>query len=437
MATAVATQLEELLRPLVKGDLPVRLEAWDGSTAGPADAPVVRLNSPRALQRILWSPGELGAAQAYVTGDLDIDGDLTQGLHHLWAVVRERNLSAVRPTPGMLVNAARTARQLGAFGPRPSLPKTQIAVRGRLHSKRRDREVIHHHYDLSNAFYSLILDAHMAYSCAYVTGADLAGSETADYTLEDAQADKLDLVCRKVGLDTRTGMRFLDIGCGWGSLSLYAAEHFGAQVTGVTISREQKAYIDGEIDRRGLGSLVEIRLQDYRDISDPPFDAVASLEMGEHVGERNYATYAETLARCVRPEGRVLIQQMSRSGNRNRGGGPFIESFIAPDMTMRPIGETLNLLEAGGLEVRDVHALREHYVWTVRAWQQRFEQHRAELTKLVGPEVIRVWDLYLAGGLLSFEQARMGVDQILMVRRDHGPSSLPAVRPTSWSTARA
>lgn len=436
MNTGVAPRLERLLRPIVRGDLPVRLLAWDGSAAGPAEAPLVRLTSPNALRRILWSPGELGAAQAYVTGELELEGDLTDALRHAWAVVRERELSAVRPTPALLIAAARVAQDAGALGGRPRPPRTQIAVRGRLHSKRRDREVIHHHYDLSNAFYELILDAHMAYSCAYVTGADLDGDESAEYSLEDAQRDKLDLVCRKLGLDARPGMRMLDIGCGWGSLSLHAAEAFEARVVGVTISREQKAYIDEQIERRGLSDRVEIRLQDYRDLDDPEFDAVASLEMGEHVGERNYPTYAAALARCVRPDGRVLIQQMSRSGRRNRGGGPFIESFIAPDMTMRPVGETVALLEEHGLEVRDVQALREHYVWTVRAWQRRFEAHREELTALVGPEVVRVWEVYLAGGLLSFEQARMGVDQILMVRRGHGPAALPAVRPTTWSAAR-
>ena len=195
----------------------------------------------------------------------------------------------------------------------------------------------------------------MAYSCGYWT------SEDPSYTVQDAQRDKLDLVCRKLGL--AEGQRFLDVGCGWGSLSLHAAEHYGVHVTGVTLSKEQRAFVLERVRERGLGDRVEIRLQDYRDVPDAPFDAVASIEMGEHVGEENYPTYAATLHRLVKPHGRVLVQQMSR---RTRpGGGPFIESYIAPDMSMRPVGRTVDLLEDAGLEVRDVHALREHYVRTV------------------------------------------------------------------------
>src|SRR6185369_17630163 len=185
-------------------------------------------------------------------------------------------------------------------------------------------------------------------------------------------------------------------------LSLHAAEHFGVQVTGVTIAAEQKRFVDQRIRERGLEGRVEIRLQDYREIPERDhFDAVGSLEMGEHVGERNYPTYVEVLRRAVRPGGRVLVQQMSRSG-RHPGGGPFIESFIAPDMHMRPVGETVALLERGGLEVRDVQSLREHYVRTVAGWLENFELNLSELTALVGEEVVRVWRLYLGGGALAF-----------------------------------
>jgi cyclopropane-fatty-acyl-phospholipid synthase len=247
----------------------------------------------------------------------------------------------------------------------------------------------------------------MAYSCAYY------GDDPAQ-TVESAQRAKLDLVCRKLGL--QRGSTMLDVGCGWGSLSLHAAQHFGALVTGVTISAEQKKLIDQRIHDRDLGDRVEIRLQDYRDVPERDhYDAVGSLEMGEHVGERNYPTYVGVLRRAVRPGGRVLVQQMSRTG-RHPGGGPFIESFIAPDMHMRPVGETVGFLEAGGLEVRDVHALREHYVRTVAGWLENFEEHLPQLTALVGEEVVRVWRLYLVGGSLAFRDGRMGVDQILCVR---------------------
>jgi cyclopropane-fatty-acyl-phospholipid synthase len=157
-----------------------------------------------------------------------------------------------------------------------------------------------------------------------------------------------------------------------------------------------------------------------------------SLEMGEHVGQGNYPTYAKVLHDRVRPGGRVLVQQMSRQG-RHPGGGPFIESFIAPDMHMRPVGETVDLIEGSGLEVRDVHAMREHYVRTVAAWYRTFEDNIDQVVALVGDEVARVWRLYLVGGAMAFRDGRMGVDQILAVRPDHGESDLEPVRPTSWS----
>jgi cyclopropane-fatty-acyl-phospholipid synthase len=418
--TGVAGELARGLRPFVGGDLPVRLRAWDGSEAGPADAPLVEIRTPDALRRLLWQPGELGAAQAYVTGEIEVRQDLDEALTHVWQVVHQRGLGA-RPKPLAVARALRTAIRTGAVGRQPGLPQSQARVRGRLHSKLRDRAAISHHYDLSNEFYGLILDETMAYSSAYWTKAP----GTAGYTLADAQRDKLSLICRKVGLEP--GMSLLDVGCGWGSLSLHAAEHFGAHVTGLTISAEQKAYIDEQIRQRGLGDRVTIRLQDYRDVVGR-WDAVASVEMGEHVGQENYPEYARVLAGSVRRGGRVLVQQMSRRG-KHPGGGPFIESFIAPDMHMRPVGQTVDLLEGAGLEVRDVHGLREHYVWTVDAWMDSFREHRARLVELVGEEVLRVWELYLVGGRMSFRDGRMGVDQILAVRPGDS-HDLPPVR--SW-----
>ncbi|MBD8871171.1 SAM-dependent methyltransferase [Nocardioides donggukensis] len=401
---SVADRLAEGLRPFVGGDLPVRLTAWDGSETGPADAPHVVINSPQALSRLFWHPGELGAAQAYVTGELDVDHDLDDALTHVWAVARERGLAGIRPSAAAAKALLKVLRDFRPGLP-PTPPPSQARIRGRLHSKLRDRSAISHHYDLSNDFYSLILDESMAYSSGYWR------SDDPSYTLADAQRDKLDLVLDKLGLEP--GMTMLDIGCGWGSLSLHAAAR-GIKVTGVTIAAEQKKFIDARIAERGLADNVEIRLQDYRDVTGE-HDAVSSIEMGEHVGQGNYPTYASVLHRSVRPGGRVLIQQMSRRG-RHPGGGPFIESFIAPDMYMRPIGETVAFLEEGGLEVRDVHGMREHYVTTVAAWLETFESNWDRVVELVGEEVGRVWRLYLVGGAMAFRDGRMGVDQILMVR---------------------
>jgi cyclopropane-fatty-acyl-phospholipid synthase len=419
--TGVAQRLADAVAPFIGGELPVRLRAWDGSEAGSPDGPLIVLNSIDAVRRLLWHPGELGAAQAYVTGELDVpetDGwDLDKALTYAFAVGRERGLSGVRPSPSAVIAAVRAALDLKAISRPPAAPASQANIKGRLHSAIRDRRAISHHYDLSNEFYSLILEPNMAYSSGY--------HSSPDQPLQEAQEAKLDLVLTKLGVTE--GSTLLDVGCGWGSMSLRAAEKFGAQVVGVTIAAEQKKFIDARIAERGLGDRVEIRLQDYREVPERDhFDAVSSIEMGEHVGQKNYPTYASVLHRSVKPGGRVLIQQMSRTG-KWPGGGPFIESFIAPDMWMRPVGETIAFLEKAGLEVRDVHGLREHYVLTVAGWLENFHANRDRLIELTDEETYRVWELYLVGGSMAFRDGRMGVDQILMVRPG-GAHDLPLVR---------
>jgi cyclopropane-fatty-acyl-phospholipid synthase len=421
MTATVAAQLAALVNPMFSTGPPFRIRAWDGSEAGPAGGVTVVVRSPAALRRLLWSPGELGLAQAYVSGELDVDGDLKTALAAVWAAVREGTLSRRRPSPHQLVEALRTARALGLLGRPLPAPAAQARLGGRLHTRRRDRSAIAHHYDLSNDFYALVLDPQLAYSCAYWT------SDAPGYGLQEAQRDKFDLVCRK--LDLQPGQRLLDVGCGWGSLSLHAAKHYGTRVTGVTLSRQQHAFAAQRARDEGLADRVDIRLQDYRDIADGPYDAVASLEMGEHVGRRTYPVYARQLFDQLRPQGRLLLQQMSRH-DRHPGGGAFIESFIAPDMYMRPVGQTVDLLEQAGFEVRDVHALREHYVRTVAAWYETFERSWDRAVAMVGEEAARVWRLYLVGGALAFAEGRMGVDQILAVRpAATGISGMPATRP--------
>jgi len=418
----VAGRLERALAPLLGGGLPVRVQAWDGSFAGPEEGPLVVLTGPEALRRLLWRPGELGAAQAYVLGEIDVDGDVGDLLDRVRDALAARGVTGLPPwaTLARLPALAALARELGVLGRPPAPPASQARLRGRLHTLGRDRSAISHHYDLSNEFYALLLDPRLAYSCAWFT-------DGPDMPLAAAQEAKLDLVCRKVGLDRLgPGARLLDVGCGWGSLSLFAAERYGARVTGVTIAREQKAFIDARIAERGLGDRVEILLRDYRAVTGT-YDAAASLEMGEHVGEGNYPAYVGVLRDAVVPGGHVLVQQMSRH-DRHPGGGPFIEGFIAPDMHMRPVGETVRLIEAGGLEVRDVHALREHYVWTVDAWLATFESHWGQVVDLVGEEVARVWRLYLVGGRQAFRDGRMGVDQVLARRPGGKFPPLPPLR---------
>jgi cyclopropane-fatty-acyl-phospholipid synthase len=412
-AIGVADRLHAVARAALGNDVPLRIRGWDGSEAGPAGVPALVLNRPAALRRLLWAPGELGLARAYVTGDLDVEGDLTEALRRVWAVADSRSSDRVL-TPRLVMTATSALLRLGAAGSPLVAPSSEARPRGRLHSKGRDRQVIAHHYDLSNALYALLLDEHMAYSCGYWK------SDAPDYTVADAQRDKLDLICLKLGL--REGTRLLDVGCGWSALAVHAAKRYGAHVVGVTISEQQLQFGRDRVARAGVADRVELRLQDYRDIPvDDTFDAVSAIEMGEHVGDANYPAFLAQLYRLVRPGGHVLIQQMSRTG-RHPGGGPFIERYIAPDMHMRPLPETLRLIADAGFEIRDVQAMREHYVRTIRAWLDTFESRFEEVIDIVGVEQARVWRLYLAGGALAFEHNRMGVDQILSRRNTCPPA---------------
>ena len=402
-----ASVLAELAGRLLGTSLPVRLRAWDGSEAGPASGPVVIIRSRTALRQMLWRPGELGLARAYVTGGLDVDGDLTEGLRALWRAVGPLRGQRARLGPAGWLAAGRAAVALRIAGPPPPAPAAEVRISGRVHSRRRDQQVISAHYDLPPAFYQLILDPAMAYSCAWWT------SDEASYTLADAQRDKLDMICRKMRL--RPGSRLLDIGCGWGSLAIHAARDYGARVTAVTLAGEQAAFVRDRARAVGLADLVAVEMRDYRDIGSREYDAVASIEMGEHVGQRAYPAFCAQLRDLLRPGGRLLIQQMSR-GARAPGGGAFISAYVATDMHMRPVGETVALLEQAGLRVEDVQAMPAHYARTIRAWLGRLEEAHGEVTALIGEEQARVWRLYLAGGALAFEDGRMGVHQIAATR---------------------
>jgi len=401
----VARRLADLVRVAAGVELPVRIRAWDGTEAGPADGPVLVIRNRRALRRLLWAPGEMGLARAYVTGDVDVEGDMADGFRRAWAMAGKRRTSISWRDR---VGAGFAAAGLGAVGLPPSPPASEARLTGRLHTRGRDRAAIAHHYDLSNDFYHLLLDEHMAYSSAYYT--------RDGQSLHDAQTAKLDLVCRK--LELQEGQRLLDVGCGWGSMVLHAATNFGVHATGITLSEEQRDFVVARVAEAGLGDRIEVRLQDYRELSDPPatFDAVSSIEMGEHVGEGNYPAYLSTMRNALKSGSRLLLQQMSRREGTAPGGGPFIESYIAPDMDMRPVGETIRLIQDAGFEVLGVEAMREHYARTIRAWLENFEANLPAITTILTAEQVRVWRLYLAGGALAFEQGRMGVDQILAVK---------------------
>ena len=431
----IASSLLSLTEETLGLKLPIRLRAWDGSEAGVPGAPVVVIRSKRALRHIIWKPGELGVARAYVQGDLDVEGDLGDGLRAMWDAVRNARIadgSAGRPSigPKQVAKAVALAVRLGAIGKRPPAPAAESNLSGELHSKERDQAAISHHYDLSNDFYELILDPNMAYSSGFHV--------TPEMTLEEAQTAKLHLICKK--LDLRPGMRMVDIGSGWGSLTLFAAEHYGVHVTGVTLSVEQRDYVMGKAAERGLADRVDVSLRHFRDLEasgvrDGEIDAIASIEMGEHVGDAEYVVFVDSIFRYLKPGGRALIQQMSRSNDApgdSPGGGPFIETYIAPDMHMKPLAKTIGLIAASGLEIRDVQAMREHYPQTVAGWAQKLEDNWDVAVKLIGEENARVWRLYLVGGALAFEENRMGVDQILSVKPSpRGVSGMPT-SPMAW-----
>ncbi len=414
---AVAPRLEPLTELAFAGPTPVRFEAWDGSRLGPDNSPgTIRLRSPAALQRVLWSPDELGLGRAYVAGEADLDGDIVETMRAL------RIPRPDLPTRGRLVAAAvRVARDLGILGPPPAPPPEEAHPRGWLHSRLRDAQVISHHYDVGNAFYRLVLGPSLTYSCA----------RWADdtETVADAQAAKHDLVARKLGLHRQPGLRLLDVGCGWGSMALHAARHYEARVVGITISREQYELATERIKDAGLDDLVELRLQDYRTLDGETFDAISSVGMFEHVGARRTAEYFGTLRRLLRPQGRLLNHAISKVGGSRLGSRTFIGRYVFPDGELLDVGDVVRSMETAGFEVRDVESLREHYALTLRAWIAALEENWDEAVRDVGEGRARVWRAYMAGSVVGFEEGDIAVHQVLGVIPDaDGVSGMPLRR---------
>ncbi|MFI1101134.1 class I SAM-dependent methyltransferase [Streptomyces melanogenes] len=428
-----ATRLTALAGELLGEPLPVRIRAWDGSEAGPPGAPVVVLRHRRALRRLLWKPGELGLARAWVAGELDIEGDLYLALDLMAGLVWDRGAApedAVHPVRDpRLRAAARELLRLAGPLPPPAPPAEELRRRtGRLHTRRRDKRAVSHHYDVGNAFYELVLGPSMVYSCAYW--------ERPDATLEEAQRDKLELICRKLGL--KEGDRLLDVGCGWGSLALHAARHHGAHVVGVTLSAEQAAYARKRVAEEGLADRIEIRVQDYRDVRDGPYDAVSSIGMAEHVGSVRYREYADDLYALLKDGGRLLNHQIARRPEGDEAAyhvDEFIDAYVFPDGELAPLGRTLSTLEDAGFEARDVEAIREHYGLTLRQWVRNLEAGWERAVRLTTPGRARVWRLYMAASALSFERNSIGVNQILAVKTPEGGGSGMGLRTRSWESA--
>ncbi|MGW4753504.1 class I SAM-dependent methyltransferase [Streptomyces chartreusis] len=424
-----AVRLKSLLEQLLGVPLPLRIRAWDGSQAGPPGAPTLVVRNRRAVRRLLFKPGELGLARAWVAGDLEIEGDLYAALDLLAGLVWERgedarSLAQALRDPEVRA-AVRGLLRLGGVPLPPAPPPEEVRRPGHLHTKRTDKRAISHHYDVGNDFYEIVLGPSMVYSCAYWPAPDS--------TLETAQRDKLDLVCRKLGL--KPGMRLLDVGCGWGSMAMHAAREYGASVVGITLSQEQAAYARKRVADEGLTDRVEIRVQDYRDVGDGPYDAISSIGMAEHVGAERYLEYADVLHRLLKPGGRLLNHQIARRPQRDESSyevDDFIDAYVFPDGELQPVGVTVAQLERAGFEVRDVESIREHYALTLRRWVANLEADWARAVRLTGFGRARVWRLYMAASALAFERNRIGVNQVLAVRTPESGDSGMALRARKW-----
>jgi cyclopropane-fatty-acyl-phospholipid synthase len=402
--------------------LPVRLEFWDGS-AIEADTPdgsapgTVRIKSPDAVRRLLWSPDELGLGRAYVAGDLDAEGDIVA----MVATMRDAVPKDLRFRAKAAVEAIAAARRAGVIG-RPLPPPPQEArLTGWRHSLRRDQQAISHHYDVGNDFYRLVLGPSMTYSCAR-----FVDDRT---TLDDAQAAKHDLVARKLGLDQREGMRLLDVGCGWGSMAIHAATHYRASVVGITISREQVESARKRVSEAGVGDLVEIRMQDYRRLGDEQFDAISSIGMAEHVGAKRLDEYFSTLHRALVPTGRLLNHAISSVGGSRLGRRSFVGRYVFPDGELIDVGSSVLAMERAGFEVRDVESLREHYAKTLRAWVANLEANWDAAVAAADVARARIWRLYMAGSAVGFDVGDINVHQVLgVVQAANGDGAMPPTR---------
>jgi cyclopropane-fatty-acyl-phospholipid synthase len=380
----------------------------------------VAFRTPLALRRLIYAPNELGLGRAYVAGDIDIHGEIFDvlDLRNNLASRREHvTLDLGRQRWQKLVVAA---KRLGALGPPPPPPPEEARLRGRRHSKARDAAAIAHHYDVSNDFYRLLLGETMTYSCAY-----FPSPET---TLDEAQVAKYDLICRKLGL--RPGMRLLDVGCGWGGMLLHAAEHYGVDAVGITISRAQAELAEKRIAEAGLADVVQIRLQDYRELGGERFDAISSIGMFEHVGLAELRHYFHVLYELLEPRGRLLNHGISRPpGPGGFDKRSFIARYVFPDGELHEVGSVVSAMQTEAFEVRDVESLREHYGRTLRIWVTNLESNWDEAVSLAGPARARIWRLYLAGSAFGFEGARINLHQVLGVKTDPGgASAMPRTR---------
>lgn len=408
----------DLLSDVLGDGVPVAFRAYDGSSFGPVDArTTIVVRSPNALRRIVTAPDELGFGRAYVAGELEVDGDIFD----VMAVANY--IEELRLGPRQVAAAAKL---VGWKGLKPLAPPPEEArLHGRRHSRGRDAAAIAYHYDVSNDFYRMVLGPSLTYSCA------VWHDGTA--TLEEAQANKHELVCRK--LDLQPGMRLLDVGCGWGGMVLHAAEHHGVHAVGVTLSEPQAELARKRVAERGLGDRVEVRHADFRDVDDGPYDAISSIGMFEHVGFTELAGYFARCHALLRPEGRLLNHGISRphhAGRKHRHwwepsfiDRSFTERYVFPDGELHEIGNVVSAIQRAGFEARHMESLREHYALTLRCWVRNLEANWDAAVAEVGAGRARVWRLYMAAAAVGFEHDDNQVHQVLATVTTGGASGMP------------
>jgi cyclopropane-fatty-acyl-phospholipid synthase len=410
--------LAEVFERIAGPDAPVEFLAYDGSRAGSEDSPVrITVKSPTAVKYLAQAPGEMGLARAFVSGHLDVDGDMYTALARMTSVQQASLSVAERLT---------LLRELGGPGvlwPRIPPPPQEVRVArrslsGRRHSRGRDASAISHHYDVSNTFYEWVLGPSMAYTCACYP--------TEDATLEEAQAYKHDLVARKLGL--RSGMRLLDVGCGWGGMVRHAAREYGVRALGVTLSKQQALWAQRAIEDEGLSELAEVRHLDYRDVTEGEFDVVSSIGLTEHIGKAQLPGYFAFLLGKLKPEGRLLNHCITRTNGTEPARRPdgFIYRYVFPDGELEAPGYLVSLMHDAGFEVRHEENLREHYAKTLAGWCANLDQHWDEAVAEVGEGTARVWRLYMAGSRLGFERNHIQLHQVLGVKLSPtGKSGMP------------
>ncbi|HWX45299.1 MAG TPA: cyclopropane-fatty-acyl-phospholipid synthase family protein [Solirubrobacteraceae bacterium] len=387
----------ELARALP--ERPFALCFWDGTELPPTlpGGPVFTVRSPAAVAHLLRAPGQLGLGRAYAAGELEADDlDLVIGL-----------LDGFRAPPidrGTRVRLSVAALRACGLTRPPRVPASELHPQGRRHSRARDARAVRHHYDVSNDFFKLFLDASMTYSCAvFSKGAT---------TLEDAQLAKRELVCTKLALEE--GERLLDVGCGWGSFVLHAAARHGVSAVGITLSRNQAELARRRVAKAGLEGRVEIRLCDYRDLPQGErFDAIASIGMVEHVGANQIDVYAAKLAGLLEPGGRLLNHGIARLRHGDPEAGPFSERYVFPDAAPLHVSRVLGALERAGIEPEHVEGLRQDYIDTLSEWIVRLDANREQAERLAGGERVRVWRLYLRAARNGFATGFTSIFQVL------------------------